>query len=69
MSIRKNTPNNDNTGDAEEDDFSYEEFVADEFGEQDKAHRRHIHPLWWLTALLLLLLSGYRLLQTFWPLF
>ena len=52
----------------DEDEFNYEEFVAEEFGE-GKTKRLHLHPVWWLTALGLFLLSGFMLLRHFWPLF
>ena len=36
----------------EEDSFDYQEFVEREFG--DKPRRAGIHPIWWITAVLLL---------------
>ena len=45
-----------------EDSFDYQEFLAREFGQEKP--RAGLHPLWWITALillagsLLLLLSG-----------
>jgi len=36
-----------------DEEFDYDEFVAEEFGQGRK--RRKLHPLWWITAVLLLL--------------
>jgi len=40
--------------DASENDFSYEEFVADEFGNKDDTTKRQ-KPWWWYTAWLMII--------------
>jgi hypothetical protein len=35
-----------------DDDFNYEEFVKEEFG--GGAGKSRLHPVWWITAILLL---------------
>jgi predicted nucleic acid-binding Zn ribbon protein len=42
--------------DLPEDDFDYEKFTADEFGQPKK--RRGKELLWWITALILLIIIG-----------
>jgi len=35
------------------DDFDYDEFLRSEFGSE--ARPRHIHAVWWITAIVLLI--------------
>lgn len=44
-----------------DDDFNYNEFIQNEFGASSK-RSAGIHPLWWVTAVVLLLILGLMLL-------
>ncbi|MFN7140886.1 MAG: zinc-ribbon domain-containing protein, partial [Limisphaerales bacterium] len=49
-----------------DDDFDYDQFVKEEFGGGDRLKPRGLHPIWWITGLLLLggilwaVLRGFR---------
>ena len=44
-----------------DDEFNYDKFVEEEFGENKEPRR--VHPIWWLTAILLLGLFLFFLLR------
>jgi hypothetical protein len=50
----------------EDDDFDYENFVADEFGETSTARAR---PWWWYVAWVVLLVFGLGILVDAWLMF
>lgn len=41
--------------DEDEDDFDYEEFLENEFGTPRSVRPRHLHPVWWIAAILTLM--------------
>ena len=49
---------------AGEDDFDYDKFIAEEFGEGRP--KRQMNHLWWWVAVLLVIALGYGLLAPLW---
>ncbi|WP_218279899.1 hypothetical protein [Verrucomicrobium spinosum] len=45
------------------DEFDYDEFMRREFGQRSKLAFGGLHPLWWLTAVILLIAMGIALLR------